>query len=64
VDDFVVCLGYKGEVIKDHFANYCMRNVDVVFDFARNRWRSCRKSEPWRVTCIDTGASSMTGGRL
>jgi glucose-1-phosphate cytidylyltransferase len=65
INDFVVCLGYKGEVIKDYFANYCLRNADVVFDLARNQMEILpRKSEPWRVTCIDTGENSMTGGRL
>jgi glucose-1-phosphate cytidylyltransferase len=65
LNDFVVCLGYKGEVIKDYFANYCLRNADVVFDLAKNQMEIMpRKAEPWRVTCIDTGEGSMTGGRL
>ena len=65
INDFVVCLGYKGEVVKEYFANYCMRNADVVFDLQHNQMEILQpKSEPWRVTCIDTGASSMTGGRL
>ncbi len=65
INDFVVCLGYKGEVVKEYFANYCMRSADVVFDLQHNRMEILqRKSEPWRVTCIDTGAASMTGGRL
>src|SRR6476620_3017951 len=65
INEFVVCLGYKGEVIKDYFANYCLRNSDVVFDLASNRMEILRqKGEPWRVTCIDTGEESMTGGRL
>jgi glucose-1-phosphate cytidylyltransferase len=65
INDFVVCLGYKGEVVKEYFANYCMRSADVVFDLQNNQMEILqRKSEPWRVTCIDTGAASMTGGRL
>jgi len=65
INDFVVCLGYKGEVIKDYFANYCLRNADVTFDLERNQMEILpRKSEPWRVTCIDTGEGAMTGGRL
>jgi glucose-1-phosphate cytidylyltransferase len=65
INDFVVCLGYKGEVVKEYFANYCMRSADVVFDLRNNHMEILqRKSEPWRVTCIDTGAASMTGGRL
>ena len=65
INEFVVCLGYKGEVIKEYFANYCMRTADVVFDLQHNRMEILqRKSEPWRVTCIETGAASMTGGRL
>jgi glucose-1-phosphate cytidylyltransferase len=63
--DFVICLGYKGEVIKEYFANYCLRSSDVIFDLERNAMEILpRKSEPWRVTCIDTGEASMTGGRL
>lgn len=65
LNDFVVCLGYKGEVIKDYFANYCLRNSDVVFDLARNQMEILpRRSEPWHVTCIETGEASLTGGRL
>jgi glucose-1-phosphate cytidylyltransferase len=63
--DFVICLGHKGEVIKDYFANYCLRHSDVVFDLANNSMEIMRHgTDPWRVTCVDTGASSMTGGRL
>jgi glucose-1-phosphate cytidylyltransferase len=65
INDFVVCLGYKGEVVKEYFANFCMRSADVVFDLRRNQMEILRhKAEPWRVTCIDTGEHSMTGGRL
>ena len=64
-NDFVVCLGYKGELIKDYFANYCLRHSDVVFDLANNRMEiQPKRGEPWRVTCIDTGEASMTGGRV
>ena len=64
-NDFVVCLGYKGELIKDYFANYCLRHSDVVFDLANNRMEiQPTRGEPWRVTCIDTGEASMTGGRV
>jgi glucose-1-phosphate cytidylyltransferase len=63
--DFIICLGYKGEVIKDYFASYCLRSSDVVFDLANNHVEILpRRTEPWRVTCIDTGDKSMTGGRL
>jgi len=65
INDFVVCLGYKGEVIKEYFANFCLRNSDVVFDLQNNQMEiQPRNAEPWRVTCIDTGQGSMTGGRL
>ncbi|WP_226346536.1 glucose-1-phosphate cytidylyltransferase [Agilicoccus flavus] len=65
VNDFVVCCGYKGEVIKDYFANYAMRRSDVTFDLGKNEMEVHRRdSEDWRVTLVDTGADSMTGGRL
>ncbi len=63
--DVIVCCGYKGEIIKDYFANYVLRNSDVTFDLARNcmevhhHW-----GEPWRVTLADTGESTLTGGRI
>jgi glucose-1-phosphate cytidylyltransferase len=64
-NDFIVCLGYKGEVIKEYFANYCLRHSDVVFDLANNRMEiQPTRGEPWRVTCVDTGEASMTGGRV
>jgi glucose-1-phosphate cytidylyltransferase len=65
LNDFVVCLGYRGEYIKQYFAEFCLRRSDVVFDLARNTMelRNSR-TDPWRVTCIDTGEHSMTGGRL
>ena len=65
LNDFVVCLGYKGDTIKDYFFNYCMRNSDAVFDLSNNSVELTNtRSEPWRVSCIDTGSESLTGGRL
>ena len=65
VNDFVVCLGYKGYVIKEYFANYFLHSSDVTFDFRRNETaiHHCG-AEPWRITLVDTGEHSMTGGRL
>jgi glucose-1-phosphate cytidylyltransferase len=63
--EFVVCLGYKGYVIKEYFANYFLHMADVTFDLAENRMEVHQKaSEPWRVTLVDTGEASQTGGRL
>lgn len=65
LNDFVVCLGYKGEFIKEFFANYLMRRSSVRFDVAANSMQVLNgAAEPWTVSCIDTGESSMTGGRL
>lgn len=65
INDFVVCCGYKGEVIKDYFANYAMRRSDVTFDLGKDEMTvHNRTAEDWRVTLVDTGADSMTGGRL
>jgi glucose-1-phosphate cytidylyltransferase len=65
ITDFVVCLGYKGYVIKEFFANYYLHSCDVTFDLARNAVEVHQSSaEPWRVTLVDTGAETMTGGRL
>ena len=65
IDEFVVCLGYKGYVIKEFFANYYLHSCDVTFDLARNAVEVHQsKAEPWRVTLVDTGESTMTGGRL
>jgi glucose-1-phosphate cytidylyltransferase len=64
-DDFVICCGYKSEIIKDFFANYVLRTADVTFDLRRgNVQLHASRAEKWRVTLIDTGADTMTGGRL
>jgi glucose-1-phosphate cytidylyltransferase len=65
VREFIVCLGYKGYVIKEYFANYFIHNSDVTFHLAENRIDVHeRKAEPWRVTLVDTGEKTQTGGRL
>ncbi len=65
INEFIICLGYKGYVIKEYFSNYFLHTSDVTFDLGRNAMEiHLSKSEPWRVTLIDTGEHSMTGGRL
>jgi glucose-1-phosphate cytidylyltransferase len=65
LSDFIICCGYKGHLIKEYFANYYLRNADVTFDLKSNRVDYHRVyAEPWRVTLVDTGDSTMTGGRL
>jgi len=65
VNDFVICLGYKGYLIKEYFANYLLHVSDITVDFITGeRTIHQNNAEPWRVTLIDTGAESMTGGRL
>lgn len=65
VNDFVICCGYKGYVIKEYFANYFLHMSDVTFDMVRNQMIVHeRKAEPWSVTLVDTGEDTMTGGRL
>src|SRR5688572_18519856 len=65
IADFVVCLGYKGYAIKEYFANYFLHRADVTFDLAQNRLEvHSGRAEPWRVTLIETGTDTMTGGRL
>jgi len=65
VDEFVVCLGYRGYVIKEYFANYYLHMGDVTFDMKDNRMDVHQSgAEPWRVTLIDTGEATQTGGRL
>ncbi len=65
INDFVICCGYKGHVIKEFFANYFMTMSDVTFDMRNNRMEVHHKrAEPWNVTVVDTGEHTMTGGRL
>lgn len=65
INDFVICLGYKGYMIKEYFANYFLHMSDVTFDMSSNQMHVHHKSaEPWKVTLVNTGESSMTGGRL
>ncbi|WP_432468001.1 glucose-1-phosphate cytidylyltransferase [Agarivorans sp. Z349TD_8] len=65
INDFVICCGYKGYVIKEYFANYFLHMSDVTFDMKQNEMVVHRKrAEPWSVTLVDTGDNSMTGGRL
>ena len=65
VNDFVICCGYKGYVIKEYFANYFLHMSDVTFDMEHNSMEvHHRKAEPWRVTLVDTGDETLTGGRL
>ncbi len=65
VNDFIICCGYKGYVIKEYFANYFLHMSDVTFDMRTNEMQvHQRHSEPWKVTLVDTGAETLTGGRL
>jgi glucose-1-phosphate cytidylyltransferase len=65
VHDFVICCGYRGYVIKSYFANYFMHVSDVTFDIAANKMVTLQNNaEPWKVTLVDTGSETMTGGRL
>jgi glucose-1-phosphate cytidylyltransferase len=65
INDFIICLGYKGHVIKEFFANYLLHSSDVTVDLANNKLEFHRNTcEPWRVTLVDTGAATSTGGRL
>lgn len=65
INEFVICLGYKGYVIKEYFANYFLHMSDVTFDMEHNRMEVHEKNaDPWRVTLIDTGTDTLTGGRL
>jgi glucose-1-phosphate cytidylyltransferase len=64
-NDFVVCLGYRGYMIKEYFANYVLHNADVTIDLAKGAIEyHATKHEPWRVTLVETGEHTMTGGRL
>ena len=65
INDFIICVGYKGYLIKEYFNNYMLHNADVTFDIARgNMDVHHHTAEPWRVTVVDTGEKTMTGGRL
>ena len=65
INDFIVCLGYKGYVIKEYFANYFMHMADITIDLAENHIDVHQQfAEPWRVTLVDTGEATLTGGRL
>jgi glucose-1-phosphate cytidylyltransferase len=65
INDFIICLGYKGYLIKEYFANYFLHMSDVTFDMAKNNMEVHQNNaEPWRVTLVETGENTMTGGRL
>ncbi len=65
INDFIVCCGYKGYLVKEYFANYFLHMSDVTFDMQHNKMEvHQRHAEPWRVTLLDTGEDTMTGGRL
>ena len=65
INDFIICCGYKGYVIKEYFANYFLHMSDVTFDMSQNKMEVHHQfAEPWRVTLVDTGEDTMTGGRL
>ncbi|MBF4365077.1 sugar phosphate nucleotidyltransferase, partial [Vibrio anguillarum] len=65
INDFIICCGYKGYIIKEYFANYFLHMSDVTFDMKENKMEVHHKrAEPWTVTLVDTGDNSMTGGRL
>ncbi|WFU18752.1 glucose-1-phosphate cytidylyltransferase [Bradyrhizobium sp. CB3481] len=65
INDFIICLGYKGYVIKEYFSNYFLHQSNVTFDLRENRMEVLEKhAEPWRVTLIDTGEETMIGGRI
>lgn len=65
INDFIICCGYKGYLIKEYFANYFLHMSDVTFDMSNNRMEvHHQKAEPWKVTLVDTGDDTLTGGRL
>ncbi len=65
VNDFIICLGYKGYMIKEYFANYHLHGADVTIDLVNNKIEYLhRRNEPWRITLVDTGDQTMTGGRI
>lgn len=64
-NDFIICLGYKGYMIKEYFANYFLHQSDLTIDIRKNNIEiHDSQSEPWKVTLVDTGSNSMTGGRI
>lgn len=65
INEFIICCGYKGEVIKEYFANYYLHRSDVTFDMQNNEMKvHNNQAEPWKVTLVDTGLDTMTGGRI
>lgn len=65
INDFIICCGYKGYLIKEYFANYFLHQSDVTFDMSNNKIKIHKKrAEPWKVTLLDTGEKTMTGGRI
>jgi len=65
INEFIICCGYKGYVIKEYFANYFLHQSDITFDMSKNEMKIHQeRSEPWKVTLIDTGEYTMTGGRI
>jgi len=65
INDFIICCGYKGHIIKEFFANYSLNNSDITFDMRTNKMEVHKSnSEPWSVTLVDTGQNTLTGGRL
>ena len=65
LNDFIICCGYKGYVIKEYFANYFLHQSDISFDLSKNEMKIHKeRAEPWKVTLIDTGEKTMTGGRI
>src|SRR3970040_152232 len=65
LNDFIICCGYKSYMIKEYFANYYLRSADVTFDLASNTTQIQQNGvEPWKVTLVETGENTMTGGRL
>ena len=64
-NEFIICLGYKGYLIKEYFANYCLHMSDVTIDIKNNKIETHRNfSEPWKISLIDTGGYTLTGGRV
>jgi len=65
INDFIICCGYKGYIIKEYFSNYFLHMSDVTFNLKENKMKvHCKRAEPWSITLVDTGQNSMTGGRL